>query len=739
MFIEKFRNNGVDYIRLSENYKLPGSERPKKKVLLNIGPLSRFSDGKPDYLERLRKSFRDGQPLIPALEKYLGEREEKDEIVFLPFPLNAENEDGVFTPKLLSDMILNAYMDKLGLSHLFTMIKSRSKIQYDLLGFVKSVVYGRILHPSSKKEAVARNNTYYSPILKEEFNPDNVYDMLDIVDMRQASIFQTINKALIEREQGRDTSVIFYDVTNFYFEIEKNDEDTIDEKGVVIEEGLRKRGHCKEGRPQPIVQLGLFMDNEGVPIGCKAFSGNRHDKTTMVEAVSEVIEPMGFERYVYCADRGLCTMQNLAYHVRNGMGYLLSKSIKKSKKEEREWIIESDGYTEIRDKDNTVTFKYKSRLINRDVELDDGTKISFEEKVVVFWSLEYYKREQHMTESFAGFLRDLEDETKSFTLSSRQIKGIRRFLKDEVIAALDPENDKVIKEDTSCPAQAPQGSAAASPSVRSEALEQSEPSEQHQNKQLSDETVNKQQETEGGKSADKSVEETEGTGEAEFQKPGRKQLTTEEKAQREAEKKAEAARKRSMKESRMKNLNEQLKDAEKARKMIDWEKVNQWRDYAGYYQIVTSELETDDLAVIGTYRLLTQIENRFRIMRGTLDTRPVYVRTREHINAHLVLCVVALIIMSLIQGRVKEKEKDPDKHSGKKWETGINPDQIQEALNAFQVESLPQGYLRMRSTTADQAGMDLKRILAAHSIQVKQKLYTPGELRKLRGMVEVLI
>ena len=202
--------------------------------------------------------------------------------------------------------------------------------------------------------------------------------------------------------------------------------------------------------------------------------------------------------------------------------------------------------------------------------------------------------------------------------------------------------------------------------------------------------------------------------------------------------KAEAAQKKSIKESRTKNLNEQLKDAGNARKMIDWDKVYQWKEYAGYYQIVTSDLETDDMDVIGMYRMLTQIENRFRVMKGTLDTRPVYVRTDQHISAHLVLCVIALTIMSLIQVRIKENEKDTNSGSGKIWETGMDPDRIQSALKAFLAERMPQGYLRLRSTTEDQEGTDLKRILDAHGLQLKSKLYTPGEMRLLRGKVKTL-
>ena len=710
MYIEKTNNNGTAYLRLCENRRILGSQRVSRKVVLNIGPLDRVSDGKPDFLERLRQSFREGHPILSVLQPYAEPEPEeiRVETVCLEFPVKGETPDGVFINKLFADMILNAYMKELGLAHLLTTIKSRSRIEYDLLGFVKILVYGRILAPASKWATVKQNGSYYTPILADGFNPYNVYDALDVVYKHSDSIFHTINTALSRRPCGRDTSIIFYDLTNFYFEIEQNDPDILNDDGVVVEEGLRKRGHSKESRPQPIVQMGLFIDRNGIPIGIRSFPGNRTDKTTLIEATTEVLTPMGYERYIYCADRGLCTLANLAFLVGQGLGYLLSKSIKQSKKEDRDWIIEPKGYTEEKNGAGEVVFKYKHTEMTRTYTDENGKTTMFKEKVVAFWSLEVQKHEEHMMESFAKFLKKLETETKSFTLSAGQIKKIRQFLKDEVLDSLDPEKDKATDQPAEEAASA--GQSATDPADA------------------------------GEKPVDKgtgSADEDAGTPSPEKKPRKRKKLTQEEKDRRAAEKKAEAARQKALKEARKKRLDEQLKDSATTRTMIDWEKVNRWRDFNGYYQIVTSELEMDDMEVIRTYRKLTQVENRFRTMKGPLDCRPIFLQNPDHIKAHLILCTIALAIMVLIQNKAGQdrEEGESEAHA---WFVGMSPDRVQDALNALQVETLPQGYFRFRARSEDQAGRDLQTILDAFDITLESRLYTPGQLRSLRGGIKVL-
>ena len=709
IFIDRNISGGTYYLRLCEKIKTEGSKEARKRVIFNIGPEDEVTDGQPDFLERLRKSFKEGHPIIPELEQFIGVDDKSGKVVYLPFPIEGDSPDGVFANKLLADMILNAYMKELGLSQFFTAVKSKRKTEYDLLGFVKLIVYGRILKPCSKWATIQQNNEYYNPLLKSGFNSYNIYDTLDILHEHRVDIFKTINNALVKRKSGRDTSIVFYDVTNYFFEIELNDPDLLDENGIVIEEGLRKRGHSKESRPQPITQMGLFMDTDGIPIGIKTFPGNKVDKATMIEATSEILGQMGLNRYIFCADRGICTAENLVYLLKDKQGYLLSNSIKKSKKEDRDWIVQSEGYIEELDKNGEVVFKYKSHIVERSyTEENKKSLYIYNEKVVAFWSKEYYDREQHQMEGFSEFLTKLETDTKGFTLNASQISKIKRFLKDEVLASLDPQND--VPEQTTEP--------------------------ENEKKQISEKSESEKTES-AEKAESEKIETEKAESSGKTKKKGRPKLSEEEKAQRKAEKKAEAARQKSLKESRKKQLDEKLRDSATTKAMIDWEKVNQWREFAGYYQIVTSELKKGDKEIIETYRGLTQIENRFRTMKGPLMTRPIFLRNPDHIDGHLVSCAIALTIDTLIQDKLKRFQDKNNAQDGK-WYLGASPERVQNALNAFQVEAFPQNYLRFRSRSEDDSGKDLELLLNSINVKLESRLYTPKEVRSLRSSFTVL-
>ena len=117
-------------------------------------------------------------------------------------------------------------------------------------------------------------------ILVSSDNPDNVYDALTVIDENAEKVFRRMNTC-IKRGIGRNPSLVFYDVTNFYFEIAEADEDVLDESGNVVEKGLRKFGVSKENRKQPIVQIGLFMDDNGIPVSFEMFPGNTLDHHTL--------------------------------------------------------------------------------------------------------------------------------------------------------------------------------------------------------------------------------------------------------------------------------------------------------------------------------------------------------------------------------------------------------------------------------------------------------------------------
>ncbi|MBR6228139.1 MAG: transposase, partial [Eubacterium sp.] len=143
---------------------------------------------------------------------------------------------------------------------------------------------------------------------------------------------------------NRKSDIIFYDVTNFYYETEDPDEDIVDEEGNIIEKGIRKMGVSKENRKQPIVQMGLFMDNSGIPIAIESFPGNTLDHLTVKPAMNKHISNLDLSRFIMIADRGICNYKTVAELLSSDNGYIMSKSLLKSKKQDRQWAYNDTNY-----------------------------------------------------------------------------------------------------------------------------------------------------------------------------------------------------------------------------------------------------------------------------------------------------------------------------------------------------------------------------------------------------------
>lgn len=168
--------------------------------------------------------------------------------------------------------------------------------------------------------------------------------------------------------------------------------------------------------------------------------------------------------------------------------------------------------------------------------------------------------------------------------------------------------------------------------------------------------------------------------------------------------------------------------------MLDTNKIEAYKKSLGYYQIVTSELNMAESEIIDKYHGLTQIEEQFRTMKSTLETRPIYVRTPEHIEAHLIICLIALIMLRIIQKKIiasKQIEIKEDMY----WTTGINANRIQDALNKWQVDFMPNELYRFMNIEDE----DLKIILKAFEIDIPKKLFTIGELKNIKTNIKIFI
>jgi len=611
MFIDITKNNGKDYIRLAESKRVlneKGQKVARKDIIFNVGPLDKFDDGQPNYVDRLRRSFRAGIPLIPSLQPYCTDETPREKYVIT---FDEGNPNCAGDPKIFSHMLLERIIEELGLRNLFASYKGFTKIEYDVYGFAKLLIFGRLLNPASKLATVRQNNDYYEPILKD-FNPDNVYDTLDFIYEHKDKIIRRMNTNLVKKA-GRSSEIIYYDVTNFYFEIEQPDEDELDEEGEIIEKGLRKMGVSKENRKQPIVQMGLFMDDKGIPITMESFPGNTLDHLTLRDCLKKNIDDIEFTRFILIGDRGICMYPNLLRLLDAGHGYIVAKSIAKSKKKEREWIYNEDGYIY-----EGSSFKYKSRVVSKKVKDENGVQKTISELVVAYWSENFAKRQMAENKSFLEFIEKLLESPANFRVTATQSKSIRKYL------------DKKM--------------------------------------------VNKK------------------TGE-------------------------------------ILNSSELLA-------MIDMDKINAFREGMGYYQIVTSELTMDPKEVIDKYHGLSRIENQFNIMKSALFTRPFFVRSPEHIKAHLLICTIALIIVRIIQNRIVDSGLVPSAlDKGVSWTAGLPAERIQTALNKFKVDKMPDDYYRFLSIDDP----DLKLILDAFGIQIPYKLFRRGDLKSIKTSTEIFM
>lgn len=604
MRLEIANNNSTKYVRVVESVWVErnGKKVTRKRIIKNIGPLSRFDDGRPEFEKRLKASFAEGQPLIPELIPYVPKSQPLKKYTF---QIMEGSPECIGHPKLFAHCLIERILEELEVIQVLQSYKGFSKIKFDLLGYFRLMVYGRILNPASKIATVRQNNDYYEPILKEPYEY-NIYDTLDFIYAHKKQVFNRIN-SVISRKFSRKTDIIYYDVTNFYFEIENPDDDIVDEAGVTLEKGIRKMGVSKENRNQPIVQMGLFMDDSGLPISYEIFPGNTLDHLTVRDSLKSTVDNMDFGRFIFVGDRGMCSYMNLAHILSLGNGYVVSKSIAKSKASEKQWIFdETDYITE------SPSFKYKSRIVTREITDEEGNTHSISEKVVVYWDKRFYERQVYENKSFLDFLNKLMQSPNSFRITATQSKSIRRFLRKEFLHIDSGE----------------------------------------------------------------------------------------------------------------------LLDSSKLRSVIDPDKVEAFKKELGYYQIVSSEIMLSEKEIIDIYHGLSRIEDQFRVLKGDLSSRPIFVNTKEHIDAHLAICTIALIVTRIIQLKVAGAS---DASANKLWSYGISADRVRAALNSWTVDALPDGLFRFNNLDHP----DLARILEAFGLSLPVKLYKMKELKSLKAAFSI--
>ena len=507
------KRTGRTYLTIVRSYRDKESGKNRAATVKSIGYIDEYSEQYEDPLAH----FRD-----VAKQMTMDEKEKK--AINIKINMNDELPKDVVGRKNFGYAAIVKIYHELGL-HEFLNNKARwEPFKYNTNSIMLLLVVSRLLSPGSKKRAFDEKDRYFE---RFDFELEDVYRSLSHFSKISMELQRYMNEQ-ISKKYTRNTKTVYYDVTNFYFEIDRPDE-------------LRKYGVSKEKRHDPIVQMGLAMDADGIPLHHQLFEGNKLDKETFRSVIGEVRRNYDTDRIVVVADMGIITGDNIYYLTggKNLNGYVFSFSVRGGTKDFKSYILDEEGYADKKGEPVTKDsdFKVKSRLTPREINvtMTDGRiqKKIVHEKQVVFYGKKYADKAKAEREELIKKATDLVSDPKKYNRATSY--GAAKYVKN--------------------------------------------------------------------------IEFDKETGEI--------------------------------------NTNNKIP-------VVDFEKLQEEEKYDGYYAIVTSEMHMSDSEIIDTYRGLWEIEETFKITKGTLETRPVFVSREDHIRAHFLTCFIALVIIRLIRKRINK-------------------------------------------------------------------------------------
>ena len=263
-------------------------------------------------------------------EKYKKDRQEKAvQITFhadrqLDFGRQVRYRGGYLFPQAIYYQL---QMDKI-----CRKLKARHKYQYDMNAILSDLIYTRILEPSSKRSSFKTAQEFLE---KPSYELHDIYRALDVLgsdcDFIQSEVYK--NSHLLGK---RNDKILYYDCTNYYFEIEQED-------------GSKKYGKSKEHRPNPIIQMGMFMDGDGVPLAFSLFPGNTNEQKSLKPLEQQVIQDFGCQKFIYCSDAGLGSESIRSYNHMGERAFIVTQSIKKLPSEDNAWALDKNGFRRVSD------------------------------------------------------------------------------------------------------------------------------------------------------------------------------------------------------------------------------------------------------------------------------------------------------------------------------------------------------------------------------------------------------
>lgn len=416
LFIKKYKTSyGKTHCSIVDGYRING--KIKHKTIRKYG-----------YLEDLEKQY--DNPIDFLNSELINLKKEFETKVTVTFDKSEYNTfvDDTFN---VGYAYLKKIFQDLDISSVLKNKQYSTNIEYSLSKACELLTYSRILDPGSIKYTYEHKNQFFEPF---DLSLDDLYRCLNpLLDCKE-DIFKTIWESTKDK-YNRDASTSYYDCTNYYFEIEYDDEDIKDENGKIIKKGIRKRGPEKNHRPDPIVEMGLLLDKQGFPISYNIFPGNTSEKETLIPEIHNIKRRHNIDKIIVVADRGLNCSENmyklsgLDLDKKNRDGYVYGQSVRGADSEFKEWILKDDyKIDKIIDEDgNEIIFKHKSRIYPKKMYVvrdDKGlTKsgnvkkqtITVDQKQMVYYSQKYADKQKRDRQMVIEKAKDLIKNPSAYT------------------------------------------------------------------------------------------------------------------------------------------------------------------------------------------------------------------------------------------------------------------------------------------------------------------------------------
>ena len=541
MYLNKLRKpNGDIYLSIREKYHVP-KKGARERTIESIG-----------YLSKLKEQYDDPIAHFTRYAKELTEKAKEERSVSITIDRQEKLGVGTNDTRNVGYGIIKTLYKELELDKFWNWKTRGKKTKFSTDQIFRLLTFSRALNPGSKKYTLESRGFFFEPF--EGFSLDDIYNALDIIAENQEALQQWTYEHS-KKICGRDMSVSYFDCTNYYFDISHPDVDELDDEGNPVDRDgnptpakYRKRGPEKNHRPDPIVEMGLLMDRNGIPIAYDLFPGNESEKVHMRPIINRVKKEFEDCRVIYVADRGLNTSDNI-YKINGDNkgdsnerdGYVYGQSVRGADAEFKEWVL-GGGYRDDRitdDDGEEVTFRHKSRIYPKEIHVNvtlPGHKkpskksIRIDQKQMAYYSEKYAKKQRADRAAMIARAENLIKHPKRYNRVTS--KGSAAYVRD---IAFDKDTGEIIE----------------------------------------------------GRSL-----------------------------------------------------------------ALDTDKIREEEKYDGYYSIVTSELKMSDREMREVYSGLAKIEASFKVTKTCFESRPVYVRTNAHIDAHFATCFLALVLIRLLEHKL---------------------------------------------------------------------------------------